>query len=672
MNRGQVELDQPSLLDPSTAAPDPPPWAAVAQVLVDTGLPHLDRPFDYGVPAQLAGVLEPGMRVKVRFAGRDRDGFVLELTQASQHHSQLSAIRRVVGEVPVLAPEILRLARSCAARFAGSTSDILRLAIPPRHAGAEKSVLAASEPQAPIRGGLFAISEHGGPWDRYGGGPAFLRRLADGQAPRAVWSALPPTPDWAGGIAAAVRAVRASGRGALVLLPDARDVAIMERTLAHEEIDHVALTADQGASARYRWFLQVLLGRVQVVIGTRSAAFAPVANLGLVVCWDDGDDLYEEPRTPYPHTREILIERAEQADAAVLIGGYARTPAAQQLVTDGWARLLQADRRAVRRHTPRVIVPSAADLARDGAAGSARFPRPAWELVRRALAGGPVLIQTPRAGYLPVIACARCRAAARCQHCHGRLALPQQDAAPVCAWCGRRADAWRCEHCHHHQVRAARVGSLRTAQELGRAFPGATVVTSGRDGGVIPQIDDGPRLVVATPGAEPVAAGGYTGAVLLDGAVMAARDDLDASSEALRRWFNAAALVRSSGEVMLLGSPPPAPAQALLRWDPTGYADRELAERADLRFPPLARLATLTGSWPAVRDMLRRVELPGSAQILGPTPDLGEDGTEHARAIVRVPRADGGALATALRAAVAYRSAHKLPVVRIRIDPSQV
>ncbi|MFV0426855.1 MAG: primosomal protein N' [Beutenbergiaceae bacterium] len=666
MNTPGERIQQPSLLDPQAAPPAEPQWQVTAQVLVDTGLPHLDRPFDYGVPESMTAALMPGVRVKVRFAGRDRDGYVISLGSATDQ--RLSPVGRTVGTVPVLAPQVLRAAQSVAAHYAGCTTDVLRLAIPPRHASAEKS-LSPAPPAAAITGGVFAPSEHGGPWDDYQGGPAFLRRVAHGLAPRAVWSALPSAP-WAQAIAAAVSAVRAAGRGALVLVPDARDIAQVTQALNAADIAHVALSADQGVSARYRRFLQVLYGQVHVVVGTRSAAFAPIQDLGLVVCWDDGDDLHAEPRAPYPHIREILVQRAELEGAAALIGGYARTPAAQRLVAEGWARSLQAGRSLVRQRSPHIMAPSQIDLAREGAAATARFPRPAWELVRQALTDGPVLIQSPRSGYLPGLSCARCRTPARCPHCHGPLALPTATAAPVCRWCTKSARAWQCHECEHDQVRAMRVGSSRTAEELGRAFAGVPILRSGRDGEVTPAVDDTPRLVVATPGAEPIATDGYAAAVLLDGAIMTAREDLDASTEALRRWLNAAALVRSNGRVMLLGDPPSAPAQALVRWDPTGYAERELMQRTELGFPPITRLATLTGSAPAVRDFLARLQLPAMAQVIEPQPVGSEP--DLVRAIVRSPRAAGGELAAALKAVMAGRSARKQPVVRVLIDPSVI
>ena len=91
----------------------------VAAVVVDTGLAHLDRVFEYGVPGRAGGDAQPGCRVRVRFAGRDLDGFVVERRARADHPGRLAAIRRVVSPEPVLTPEILTLARAVADRYAG-------------------------------------------------------------------------------------------------------------------------------------------------------------------------------------------------------------------------------------------------------------------------------------------------------------------------------------------------------------------------------------------------------------------------------------------------------------------------------------------------------------------------------------------------------------------------
>jgi primosomal protein N' (replication factor Y) len=115
--------------------------------------------------------------------------------------------------------------------------------------------------------------------------------------------------------------------------------------------------------------------------------------------------------------------------------------------------------------------------------------------------------------------------------------------------------------------------------------------------------------------------------------------------------------------------------QALVRWDPEGFAERELADRLVSRLPPAARMASLTGARPALARLLEITELPPGAEILGPVAAPGRDADDGPleRMIVRVPRAGGRALAEALHAAAGVRSARKeLGSVRVQVDPLQI
>jgi primosomal protein N' (replication factor Y) len=182
---------------------------------------------------------------------------------------------------------------------------------------------------------------------------------------------------------------------------------------------------------------------------------------------------------------------------------------------------------------------------------------------------------------------------------------------------------------------------------------------------VLTDVDEGPAIVVATPGAEPVAAEGYATVVLLDTWLLLGRTDLRTDEEALRRWSNAAGLVRSGGAVMVVGDPAHPALQALVRWDPAGFAAREMRERQEAHLPPASRIATVTGEPGAVDDALTLLEAPPAAEVLGPV-DVGE---EESRVVIRVPRAQGSALSRALGDLQRMRSSRKLSAVRIQVDP---
>jgi primosomal protein N' (replication factor Y) len=701
---------QPSLLQgfPAPARPAGPQLAGhlpVARVLVESSLPHLDRLFDYGVPDTLDHAATPGVRVKVKFNGQDLNGFLMERVAESDAGHTLVPLAKVVSPVPVLTPAVRELVYSVAARYAGTVSDVLRVAVPPRVAKLDKE-FASAEPewqavpdqavpdQAEPR---EATALQAGPaqdalpgaWAAYHNGQAFLQHLAGGGSPRAVLNPLQGfgPGGWPQLLAEAVAAAYASGRGAVVVVPDYRDLDRLEEAL-HRLLpeDAVArLTADDGPTPRYRSFLRLLAGTARVAIGTRSAAFAPVRDLGLVACWDDGDDLHIEQRAPYAHAREVLLLRAGQEDAACLLAGHSRSTEAQRLVESGWARAVEAGRPEVRRTVPRIVnTADSFEQERDPLARVARLPGAAWRAAKEGLERGPVLVQVARAGYAPSLACEMCREPARCGSCQGPLAVAGASgtsAMPQCRWCSTPAPDWHCVHCGGRRLRKGATGVIRTAEELGRAFPGKTVVTSSGDQ-VKAGVGPGKALVVATVGAEPVADGGYAAALLLDGDSLLRRETLRAGEDTVRRWFNAAALVHpaADGGLVVVTAADTAAVGALLRWDPAGYAERELSLRMELQLPPAVRIASVTGPRAAVEHYTGAVaaELASSGITLrtaGPAPVVlsgppsPRRSAEDVRTLLFFPYGQAAAVTRVLRvtraAAAAKRSSEPF---QLRLD----
>jgi primosomal protein N' (replication factor Y) len=641
---------------------------AVAQVYVDIGLPHLDRPFDYSIPSDLSDEVDVGVRVKVRFSGRVVDGWVVGRSAATDDRA-LAPLRRLVSPEPVLPPSSVRLLRAVADHCGGTFCDVARLAVPPRHATTEKAPHHRAEDIAPVDLGASAI-------DEYAAGPTYRAALATGGHPRAVWTVTPVAGaqgDWADGLAGAAASTLASGRSAVLIVPDAKDC---DRLLAavHARIDPrlvVRQSADLGPAARYRGFLKSLRGEARVVVGTRAAAYTPVADLGLIALWDDGDDLYADPRAPYPHTRDVVALRGAQAQAATLFAATARSTPIQAWVESGWLGVIEQPTRVRRLRAPRTLIAGQNPRAEANAApaASARLPHDVFTVVRAALAEGPVLVQVPHAGYRRHLRCARCGEALRCS-CGGPLSEPvdTRDHALTCGWCGRVTASWVCPTCDGRRFRASVIGTARTAEELALAFSEAPVVRSDRDHQP-PAVDDTPTLVVATPGAEPPAAAGYAAAVLLDADYLLNRAGLEAGEEALRRWLQVTALVRPAAEggtAILVGPPGDRAVQAWLRLDPAGYATRELADRRAAGLPPGVRMALVRGEAAAVDAVV--ADVPLWVDRLGPVPDPTEPGVLHV--LLRGPTSRGRDLAHLVHELAAARSAAKAPgAVSFRLDP---
>ncbi|MFE3702569.1 primosomal protein N' [Nocardia tengchongensis] len=851
---------------------------------------HLDRDFDYVVPPELDELAQPGVRVRVRFSGRLIDGYLLERLERSDHTGKLVRLERVVSGERVLTPEILKLVTAVAARYAGTRADVLRLAIPPRHAkvetegtekpekpkrtskkngaadpvvamdgvvdldaeessveeqpgdataasafaapgstdiaaaqadshglepatesgrglaesgGATESAvfdhnavpvpvepadavvvgntmengsaagparaggefiggaaaggagvepvtppaavesaeteaavdavaaaegLAAQRDQAPTAGAVdtssvaqsAATPPEGEPgpqelsaapsqslaaefpgWGRYVHGHSFLGALAAGRGPRAGWQALPGE-DWARRLAELAAVTVRGGRGAVIMVPDQRDLdRVLAECVALMGESAVGLAAGLGPSARYRRWLSVLRGQAKVVVGTRSAVFSPVRDLGLIAMWDDGDDTFAEPRSPYPHAREVAMLRAHETGAAFVAAGFARTAEVHAIVESGWAHDLLADRSVLRQAMPRITAPGDTDAAleRDPIAQAIRIPAVAFMEARKALKdGGAVLVQVPRRGYIPALSCAKCRIPARCRHCNGPLALPDSAPAsrgalrsgregvaeaqsPACRWCGITEAAFRCGACGSRALRAVVIGASRTAEELGRAFPGVPVRGSGGST-ILNTVPAGAQVVVSTIGAEPPVPGGYAVAMLLDGWALLGRADLRAAEDALRRWMSAAALVRPGGRVIVMADAALPTVQALVRWDPVWHARFELEQRTEVRFPPAVRFAAIDGTSDSIAELLGEAKLPGNVEVLGPVPlppgarkpfSSGDSPAEVERMILRADRSGAAALSRALTAAQAVRSTHRSDApLRVQIDPIDI
>ena len=678
------------------AAPEPVNVAAeleasgvpnpVARVRVDSTLPQVDRTFDYRVPAELSEDAVPGARVRVLFNGHEMTGYIEERTATTDWtRTSLLPLKSVLSRVPSVAPEIFALAEALADRYASTVANVLRLAVPPRIAaldkkyapllpGYESAYLGDSAPvstsDAPENADPeHAESEHaassatdpyawlatpGAPapfmldppalnpdapdatsvFSDYENGAEFIEDVAAGAATRAVMTVLPGHLEhtWADVLATALATAAASGRGAIAVVPTAKNLDLLEAALAERlpADAFVRLSSDSTPHTRYHGFVKARLGRVPVVIGTRAAAYAPVANLGLVVCWDDGDSSLLEQRAPYCHARDVLLLRASAENTAALFAGFSMSSEAARLVRTRWASHVRAPRALVRDYSPRIFsTGSEFELARDPLAAMARIPHLAFEHARRALARGPVLVQVARSGYIPSFSCERCRMPARCAECSGPLSVASGSSVPSCSWCGRLAQQWRCSECGFTHWRYSAAGATRTAEELGRAFPNVPVISSAGDH-VRASVGPEPALVVATPGAEPVAFGGYAAALLLDADKMLRFDSLRAPEAALRRWLNAAALVRPAaleGTVVTTASPSPVE-QALVRWDPAWFAREELKERAQTGLPPAVRTAAVTGAEADVRAFME--EFLGSSalpervreqlRIVGPVP----------------------------------------------------
>ena len=399
-------------------------------------------------------------------------------------------------------------------------------------------------------------------------------------------------------------------------------------------------------------------GAVRVVIGTRAAAFAPVRDLGLVAIWDDGDDLHDEPRAPYPHAREVLLMRAQETGVRPC---WRPTRAASRRSTScapagpprSWRRATSyanASRCGLTGDTEHDL-----DAMRPPARPGCR--REAFTLMRDAVRDGPVLVQTPRVGLRDPARLRPMPYAGPVRRLPRTAPTPRTTRPPECAWCATVAPGWavpRVRRTWTARARARRRPDRRGDGPRPPRRPGAHLLIGRR---VLATVDEKPAIVVATPGAEPVAAGGYAAVVLLDTWLLLARGRTCAPP---RRPCAAGPTRRRScdppadgGRVLAVGDASHPGLQALMRWDPAGLARREIEERRP-RTCPRPRGSPPSPVSPTTSSRRCRTGAAGRcggarARSRWREPRCPRRGA--VRYVVRVPRASGAALSAALGAA---------------------
>ncbi|MCD4549544.1 primosomal protein N' [Schaalia sp. lx-260] len=644
---------------------EPPPVEEqeLAHVIVDIDVPHLDYPLEYSVPPDLVEDALEGKAVRVFLAGKKRAGWIVQRMRGIPQSSTIQALEEVTSYLPILTESLHRSARVIADKHVATLSQTLSLAIPNRHVRAEKAVLRQKPP-------VFSTinTPDVGIWEGYAGGAALIQHLASGHSPRAVWTCVPGHRDRQ--LISLIQATLASRRSIILIVPTG--------TLAQKLRDRISeyipesiglLTSQSHAADRQRIYCESLLGHIRIVIGTRSAVWTPMKNLGAIIVWDDGNDLLREIRAPRTDALEVAVTRSHMENIALICASWTRSLRAQALVRSGWARDIVADLQLRRRTTAIIRVQDEKEIEREGPAGKHRLPPAAMRLIHEGLQQGPVLIHTPFSGYIPITACAHCRQPARCLACSGPVEY-NASGSPACTWCGRGEEIWHCRYCQSRKLRAVRIGSERTAEELGRAFTGFPLTVSSAEREISRHIDSTPRIVVSTPGCEPEAENGYAAVLILDAPAVAGRPELWAPEEAIRRWTSALVLARAGAPALITGGLEPSFAQNLIRWDFVDFADRLLDEREALGYFPAATVVALDGQ---AADVYAMADACGG-EILGTVSRPPRKAEQHAtvRTLVRWPKETTSDGLHTLKTLQQMRSSRHLPLVKITVNPPEL
>ena len=590
--------------------------AAFAKVAIESPLPQLDRLFDYSIPDSLMPKIAVGQLVSIPFGRNTKpiEGYVVELADEIEFQGEIAEISSIVSETKILPSNIYQLIRAVADRQAVSFGDVAKTAIPARAVRADKAWQIADSAYS------VQLSE-----------PVLQAKLCE---PRVISQSFSATTVSANAwvfeaIDLALDAI-ANGASAIICVPDYRDVELIS-TFA-EKIDIASLItrygSDQSKTERFQAHLSALEIRPQIVIGTRSALFAPLQNLQHIIIWDDEDTSHYDQSSPYVSSREVALLRQRLESCSLSFLSHARSLALQRLLSIEYL----ADA------TEPYSKPTVAFSERD-----VRVDSLAFNTVRAGLEKGPVLVQVSNLGVAKSAYCKSCATRAICKHCNGPLWI--DDRGDIrCRWCNGFNQGFSCTNCQSTLLRMGRAGSTRTAAELGKAFPGVRIIEATGEN-VVQRVDSTPKLVISTPGAEPQADGGYSAILILDCDVALAKDSLHAREDAVRYWANAIALGSPQAKSALIGLSSDL-GTIMANWQMSQFATNELQQRSALGFPPAQRLLSATGDKAKITELIDSLSLHDGVSKLGLAPN-GQ--ANEWRGLVRFSYAAGQSVADAVR-----------------------
>ncbi|WP_311587572.1 primosomal protein N' family DNA-binding protein [Varibaculum cambriense] len=643
----------------------------IARVIPDVSVFHLANGLDYTVPARLIGKVQSGSLVSVKIAGKLVHGWVRDLREAEPTRQRLRPISRVLSPHALVSENSFTLTKQVARRYAGNFSAVLHQAIPPRRANIEKSFFESFAPDSSVTPAakLGECSWEAGAADpliaSYPAGKGLLDSLAQAHASRVVWQSLPEAdlPAPFSQISQLISSSLSTSGSVLCLFPTsklAKDFAAYWSEHAPDGAPSaLEYHSELGANAHYRTFLECRFNHPRLVIGTRSAIFAPLEKLSLLLIWDEAAETYQEKTAPYWHTRQVAMLRSRAEKASLILGSFSRSPQAQGLIMSTWARELAPEKQQM--PLPKVFTPEYENRD-DPSLGQSGLSSTALQFLRRGLSKGPVLIQAPRKGGRGGLSCASCLAPVRCPQCLGRV--EQLRGQFICHSCSHHFQ-FSCPRCGGKTTRASVRGHQQIGTELAAAFPRVPVFNCDADNS-LPLISAKPALIVATAEQEPVASGGYAAALILDAGMLLSLDRIWAAEEALRRWANTAAKVNPGGQVMLTGDPGQRLADTFKQRTFSDWASQELAERAEVGIPPTAALAVIRGHEDTLRRFLAESSFP-DAQVIGPVRE-----GEHFHLLVRSRLDLGEQLRNELCRLQAVASRKKWGQIQVQVDPQDL
>ena len=447
----------------------------------------------------------------------------------------------------------------------------------------------------------------------------------------------------------AIAEAKRLGRGTIMLVPEiALTPQLVSRFRARFGDDVAVLHSGLTPRERFDMWMRLRAGEVDVAIGARSALFAPIHALGLVIVDEEHDSSFKQEEGVRYNARDMAILRAHMASGVCVLGSATPSLETEQLARSGKATKLVLPDRARAQEMPKVEI---VDLRRIGAGptGDKRISLHLHRAIEQTLAAKEqTILFLNRRGFAPSIRCEGCGELASCPHCTVALTLHKKKGGTMrCHWCDYEAPLpTRCKKCDADQIALEGLGTEKLEETLKAAFPEAVIARLDRDvatGKEIEKVLDRVRSreVDILVGTQMVTKGHDLPHVTLVGVINAdaalSIPDFRASERAFQLLVQVAGRAGrgdTPGRVLVQTYDPEHHAiKFAARHDVNGFIERELRDRKELAYPPFSRMAlTRVDSLDeteaheatallarAARAAARTGEV-GAVTVLGPTP----------------------------------------------------
>ena len=604
----------------------------IAHVWVDSGLSHLNGLYSYRIPDDVVESIRIGSRVKVPFNSRSCEALVVNLEESEKPQSNLKVIESLLGHIPVANSAIIKFYSHMSKYWGSDPYSLIRAGVPSRVASVEKSFTDYREPVVRDKNrGRKKLDK------------TFLMHKPHVSAYVEI---------------ANLAAAQIKNGSVLLLLPDIKDVERILEIFREKELEFPVIRLDSSLarSERYQNYLSVIVAEKSLVVGTRSAVFAPVNNLDSIIVGFEKSEQYYEHKHPYWNARDSAFLRAEVESTNIYLTGY--VPSTEVA--------FHIENRSVSFQGEKANIKTFAYAQEKGEL----LPDRIISKIRQALSEGKVLFLAPRKGYANALLCSKCKNISLCK-CGGRLVMQGANADPVCSICSTKIVNWMCSWCSGKTKYVAARGIDRFHEEIGRAFPNTAIQISSAPN-ILEEISSKTKIVISTAGSIPGSYVDYSAVVILEGQRFLSSGSSAYEEMVFESFFEATSRVKKNGSVLFVIDPYHPAVAALSRWNPSLLIKKILRESFEAFLPPYASTAVLSipisegvSLRSGIAKTIKDGRLPQLSRVY-----LVEDMSKNlSRIFLSVPREDRQLLVDFLSEFTRKRAISKKSMFSFALDP---